>query len=92
MIPKYKRKAIIGIGPGLGLCATGIIANGYEHAPWWIVIPPFLGGICIYAWGCLALAKAKGYSTAIVLTLPMCVVLPAVILLALPDKHKQHRT
>jgi hypothetical protein len=50
-----------------------------------------LGGLGVYIWGCLALAKAKGYSSAILLTVVLGVVFPAVVLLALPDKFKHHR-
>ena len=44
-----------------------------------------------YLWGCAALAQAKGYSTAIVLTFVFGGLFPLVVLLALPDKNKRQR-
>jgi len=51
----------------------------------------FLAGIPIYIWGCIELARAKGQSTAIVLTVFLGILFPLVVLLALPDKNKYHR-
>jgi hypothetical protein len=45
----------------------------------------------LYLWGCTSLAKAKGYSTAIVLTSILGGLFPLVVLLVLPDKNKHRR-
>src|SRR6266404_4359998 len=50
-----------------------------------IVSAPF------YLWGCAALARGKGYSSAILLTCILGWLFPVVVLLALPDKRKHHR-
>jgi hypothetical protein len=47
---------------GFALARFDIVPIGAE-------VPLILGGIGLYIWGCLALAKAKGYSSAIVLTI-----------------------
>jgi hypothetical protein len=50
-----------------------------------------LVGLPFYLWGCCALARAKGYSTAIVLSALFGLLFPMVVLLVLPDKHKHYR-
>jgi hypothetical protein len=90
MRSRYKRTSAIGLGVGLPLVVGGIM----------LLFPKFglpgVGAIAIfvgapfYLWGCCALAKAKGYSTAIVLTAFFGLLFPMVVLLALPDKHKHY--
>ncbi len=90
MKPQEKKKAVIGIPIGLVLFGAGLFLSIRDL----IHIPPRLlmvvGGIGIYIWGRLALAKAKGYSSAIVLTVILGVLFPAVVLLALNDKNKNY--
>ena len=79
---------------GLILFFQGFLFLFVDFIHRWL-IPPMLVlslfGIITYLWGCLALAKAKGYSTAIVLTVILGVLFPAVVLLALPDKNRRHK-
>jgi hypothetical protein len=49
-----------------------------------VALPPYL-------WGCAELARAKGYSTAIVLTFILGGLFPLVVLLALPDNRATQR-
>lgn len=90
----HKKKAVIGIPLGLLLFFGGAFLP-FRHSfprsliPLMLVV--ILSGFVIYLWGCLALAKAKGYSTAIVFTVILGVLFPVVVLLALPDKNKHHR-
>ena len=51
----------------------------------------YLVGIPLYIWGCCVLADGKGYTTAIVVTTPLGLLLPLIILLALPDKLRQRQ-
>jgi len=91
----YKKKALIGIPLGLVLM-VGSIVFAFKHlvpVPFGVplVMGGFFGGMGLYIWGCLALAKAKGYSTALILTIVLGILFPAVVLLALPDKHKDYK-
>jgi hypothetical protein len=90
MKPQQKKKALIGIPIGLVLFGTGLFLSVRDLIP--IPLRLFMvgTGIGIYIWGCLALAKAKGYSSAIVLTVVLGVLFPAVVLLALDDKNKKY--
>jgi hypothetical protein len=86
---RYKKKCFAGLGAGIPLLvASGAIClfSGDEYRPWFVV--PLLAGLPFYIWGCVALAKAKGYSTAIVITAVFGLLLPLVILIALPDKNR----
>lgn len=90
----HKKKAVIGIPLGLLLLFGGLILplqHFFPHSLMPLMLVPVLSGLAIYVWGCLALAKAKGYSTAIVFTVFLGVLFPAVVLLALPDKNKHYR-
>jgi hypothetical protein len=91
MIPHHKKKALVGVPVGLLLFGGSLFLSIQELIPVWLRVVMLLGGIGIYIWGCLALAEAKGYSTAIVLTVILGVLFPVVVLLALPDKHKHYR-
>jgi hypothetical protein len=99
MILTYRNRAILGISSGLLLSATSLVVILKQVVPedrWgWFMIP-FVGGLGLYCWGCSCLAIAKGYSSALVLTVVLGVLLPLVVLLALPDKHshrdRHHRT
>ena len=51
----------------------------------------FFAGAILYVWGCTALATAKGYSSAIVLTVVLGGLFPLVLLLVLRDKNKHYR-
>ncbi|HTI68939.1 MAG TPA: hypothetical protein VMF06_03175 [Candidatus Limnocylindria bacterium] len=91
MTPDLKTKAFLWITPGLLLTATGIglfIAAIGSH---WLQVSLILAGMPIYMWGCGALAEAKGYSTILVLAAFFGVLLPLVILVALPDKNRVSR-
>jgi hypothetical protein len=100
MDSRYKNKAIIGTSIGIGLFFGGwtlmfIYVRGsepaYASAPGLTAIAMLLISIPFYLWGCAALAKAKGYSTAILLTCILGWLFPVVVLLALPDKNRHHR-
>jgi hypothetical protein len=91
MKPHHKKKAAIGIPLGLTIFGTALFLSFQEMLPVPLRILMAVGGIGIYVWGCLALAKAKGYSSAIVLTVVLGVLFPAVVLLALPDKNRRHK-
>jgi len=68
--------------PGRYLCLDNPDSSPLR---WSLLLCPFT------LWGCVALAKAKGYSTAILLTLILGWLFPVVVLLALPDKNKHRR-
>ena len=100
MDARYKNKALIGTSVGIGLFAVGLallftLDKGLSHtrasAPQLIAIAMILISVPLYLWGCAALAKAKGYSTAILLTCILGGLFPLVVLLALPDKNKHRR-
>jgi hypothetical protein len=91
MKPQEKKKAAIGIPIGLVLFGAGLLLSLQDLIPILFRLLMVLGGISIYIWGCLALAKAKGYSSAIVLTVVLGVLFPAVVLLALDDKNKNYK-
>ena len=91
MIPHYKKKALVGVPVGLVVFGTAVYVSIRELVPFWLGAIMFFGGGGAYIWGCVALAKAKGYSTAIVLTIVLGVLFPAVVLLALPDKNRHYR-
>lgn len=88
MKPHHKKKALIGIPVGLLIAGGAMFLLFRKLGPPWLSLSLFAAGIVIYIWGCLALARAKGYSTALVLTVVFGVLFPIVVLLALPDKNK----
>ena len=90
MKPQEKKKAVIGIPIGLVLFGGGLLLSVRDLIPIPLRLLMVVGGVGIYIWGCLALAKAKGYSSAIVLTVVLGVLFPAVVLLALEDKNKNY--
>jgi len=100
MDTRYKSKAVIGTSVGVGLflsgwaliftCVRGQAAT-YASTPGLIALAMVLTSVPFYVVGCVALAKAKGYSTAILLTLILGWLFPVVVLLALPDKNKHRR-
>jgi biotin transporter BioY len=92
MITREKRKALLGIPVGLVGFFTPLVMLRlkYQMAGWLITLC-LVGGIIVYLWGCLALARAKGYSSAMLLTVVLGLIFPAVVLAALPDKNKKHR-
>lgn len=98
MIPRYKRKSIIGISSGCALSLLGLVLAVAKIGPTALGVVCFFLGIPVYLWGCAALAHARGYSSAIVLAailvlwLPLVgLVIPLVALLALPDKNSHYR-
>ncbi len=91
MIPKYKKQSMIGIPTGLLLLAGAFVVPVHDLFPDWARVFVGFAGVGLYCWGCAALAEAKGYSTAIVLTVVLGVLFPVVVLLALKDKHKYRR-
>jgi len=100
MIPRYKNKAVVGLIVGVTLFLGGwavLVLWGRgptprpPRAPMVMALTMILVSVPFYLWGCAALAKAKGYSSAILLTCFCGWLFPAVVLLVLPDKNKQHR-
>jgi hypothetical protein len=94
MRTRYKKKVAVGLGVGLPMVVTGLVlllTGVRSRASLMFAAALFLAGLPIYLWGCCALAQAKGYSRAIVLTAFCGVLFPVVVLLALPDKHKHYR-
>jgi hypothetical protein len=91
MKPHHKKKSVIGLGIGVPVLVVGFVLMFAEIGPRGLLVPFLLVGIPFYIWGCLALARAKGYSTAIVLTAVLGLLFPLVVLLALPDKNKHYR-
>jgi len=87
----HKKKSVIGLVVGLTALAVGFTLMLAQIGPRPLVILFLLVGIPFYIWGCLALARAKGYSTAIVLTAVLGLLFPLVVLLALPDKNRHYR-
>src|SRR6266404_387089 len=100
MDTREKKKAWTGLSIGIGLfLGAWAIIFAKVRGPWashmttpmalalvmMIVSAPF------YLWGCAALARGKGYSSAILLTCILGWLFPVVVLLALPDKRKHHR-
>jgi len=94
MHPKYKNKSIIGVGVGLSLFVVGwllFLFDAKEKAALGgLALGSILVGLPIYVWGCICLARAKGYSTAIVLTVVLGGLFPLVLLAVLPDKNKHY--
>jgi hypothetical protein len=90
MKSREKKKALIGIPIGLVLFGTGLFLSVRDLIPVPLRLLMVVAGMGIYIWGCLALAKAKGHSSAIVLTVVLGVLFPAVVLIALDDKNKNH--
>ena len=95
----YTRPAAIGLGIGLPLFIGGwalvfFYVRGhmatFASTPGIVAIVMIIVSIPLYLWGCAALANAKGYSTAIVLTCILGWLFPLVVLLALPDKCRHH--
>ena len=91
MKPHHKKKSVIGLGIGVPVLLVGFILMFADIGPRGLILPFLLVGIPFYIWGCLALANAKGYTTAIVLTAVFGLLFPLVVLLALPDKNKHFR-
>jgi hypothetical protein len=102
MDSRYRKKAWIGLGISLPLFLGGwalifTYVRGAEAERYMTTPPALLAyamlavSIPFYLWGCAALAKAKGYSGAIVLTCLLGWLFPVVVLLALPDKNKHYR-
>ncbi|HEY2082882.1 MAG TPA: hypothetical protein VGI88_08860 [Verrucomicrobiae bacterium] len=96
MKQRYKKKAMIGIPLGLSLFLGGFVMPFLHIFPRSVALAllalvAVVCGLVLYVWGCLSLAEAKGYSTALVLTVFLGVLFPVVVLLALPDKNKHHR-
>ncbi len=91
MHPRCKKKSAIGLGVGLALLIGGFVLLFAEFGPRGLAAVVILAGLPFYLWGCCALAQAKGYSTAIVLTAVLGLIFPMVVLLALPDKQKHYR-
>jgi hypothetical protein len=56
-----------------------------------IALTMILVSLPFYLRGCAELARAKGYSTAILLTCVLGWLFPVVVLLALPDKNRHQR-
>jgi len=91
MKPYYRNQAIIGLPFGLALVCVVLILSLRHQMPVWLRVILALSGLGVYLWGCRSLAKAKGYSSAILLTVVFGVLLPAILLLALPDKNKWYQ-
>src|SRR6478736_1177887 len=102
MDSRERKKALIGLGISLPLFLGGaglfmFYVRGIYAARLLSSTPALIAYLMIaisipfYLWGCAALAKAKGYSTAIVLSCLLGWLFPVVVLLALPDKNKYQR-
>jgi hypothetical protein len=95
MDSRYKRKALTGVGVGLSMAAVGfgLVISERDTAPALAIVGGvmMLAALLLYLWGCAALAKAKGQSTAIVLTFVLGGLFPLVLLLVLPDKNQRRR-
>jgi hypothetical protein len=100
MVPHYKKRAVNGLVPGLGLYlgawAILIVRGRHLHGviPTVVIVAILMLFVSVpfYLWGCVSLAKAKGYSTAILWTCFLGWLFPAVVLLALADKNKHVRS
>lgn len=89
--PGYKKKSIVRLTIGLTLFVGGLAMAYADVLPWAVVLLFVFGGIPVYLWGCAALARAKGYSLAILATAVLGLIFPMVVLLALPDKNRHYR-
>jgi hypothetical protein len=85
----YRWKAAIGIPFGLILFGATLFFRIRDILPIGPCAGLFVAGLVIYIWGCWALARAKGYGPAILLTLCMGLVATPILLLLLPD-NKGH--
>jgi hypothetical protein len=93
MIPKYRRQAAITLLSSIILFELFLIAGKFYkiHFNVAVVLVLILSGFYLY--GCYALIKAKGHSSAYmaVALLPACTgllaILPLIVAIALPDKH-----
>jgi hypothetical protein len=93
MLPRYRRSCLTGFGIAATLFAAGAIlawrAHGTGLATAGLIIA--LVGFGFYLQGCLALAKARGYSRVLVLTFVLGGFFPLLLLLALPDRNRHRR-
>lgn len=93
MDSRHKKTAVTGLSIGLPLFLVGMgvafLNRGSALAILGVVM--ILVALPFYLWGCAELAKAKGYSTAIVLTFILGGLFPFVVLLVLPDKNQRRR-
>jgi len=98
MITEYRNKAVLGV-VGSIVGATALVLCRYQvrqiDPGGGLIMLGILFLLGLYIWGCACLAKAKGQSTAIVLSVVLGVLFPLVVLLVLPDKqkhrHRHHR-
>ncbi len=98
MISEYRNKALLGV-VGSIVGATALILFRYQVRQFdpggGLIMLGILFLLGVYIWGCACLAKAKGHSTAIVLSVVLGVLFPLIVLLVLPDKqkrrHRQHQ-
>jgi len=90
MLPEKKTNTNIGIGLGILLQVAG---QGLSYANEALVLPALvmtLLGAVFFIWGCMNYAEGKGHSKWLgLLGLLSCIGL--VILVILPDHHKQTR-
>ena len=93
MDSRHKKKALIGLCLSVPLFAVGLgLVEFNRRTPLAMVgLVMMLVALPPYLWGCTELARAKGYSTAIVLTVVLGGLFPLVVLLALPDKNRHRR-
>jgi hypothetical protein len=106
MIGKYRNQAIVRISSGLALWLVAVFVLLAAYRAHWklgvgVAIIFGLCGHITYIFGLVAWAKAKGYSSALVIGMValgfLCVyvssiLLPPVVLLVLEDKTKGHRS
>jgi hypothetical protein len=100
MDASYRNKSAIGLSIGMGLFLAGMalifthvrgqFAN-FDSIQARVGIAMLDVSVPFYLWGCASLALGKGYSRAILLTCILGWLLPAVILLVLPDKNRRRR-
>jgi hypothetical protein len=91
MLPDKKTKTNIGVGIGIILQILGRVlaaAGGRDSGGEIIGLILLLVGLGFFVWGCLNYSEGKGYSKWLgLLGLLSCIGL--VILVLLPDKHKE---
>ncbi len=101
MDAREKKKAWIGLSLGIGLflgawaiifaTVRGPWAESHSGIPKVLALVMLIVSVPFYLWGCAALARGKGYSSAILITCVLGWLFPVVVLLALPDKRKNNR-
>ena len=91
MLQEYKTKTNIGVGLGILIQICGRVLAGQEGDP---AAMPFLGlavlivGLCVFIWGCMSYARAKGHHPAWGMFGLMSLI-GLLVLYFLKDRHKE---